>query len=77
MATQTYVHSMTSILGADDKCSACGTYGSLAREPAMFTTKSDSPQGRGSPGDLVKEFIEDTRGEIKKEKQTLKKGHKI
>lgn len=76
MATQTYVHSMSTMLGQDDKCSACGSRGSLVREPAIFTTKSDLAGHKGKPGDLVNEFISDTKEAVSKEKQVLKKGYK-
>jgi len=72
MSAQTYVHSMDSILGRADKCKACGAAGSLTREPSLFTTKSDRPKIKKKTGDLVKEFIEEAKESVSKEKEIYK-----
>ena len=77
MSTQTYVHSMNSMLGHGDKCKNCGFTGALVREPALFTTKPDLARHKGRPGDLVKEFIEETKESVSQEKKSLKKGQDI
>lgn len=77
MSTQTYVHSMSSMLGHGDKCEACGLTGGLVREPAAFTTKADLSRLKSKPGDLVKEFIEETKESVSKEKESYKKGQDI
>ena len=70
MSTQTYVHSMSSMLGH-------GLTGGLVREPAAFTTKADLSRLKSKPGDLVKEFIEETKESVSKEKESYKKGQDI
>mgnify|MGYP003126101504 FL=1 len=47
------------------------------REPALFTTKTDLARHKGRPGDLVKEFIEETKESVSQEKKSLKKGQDI
>ena len=77
MSTQTYVHSMSSVLDHTDKCRNCGFAGALVREPALFTTKSDLSKLKGKPGDVVKEFIEEAKESVSREKESLKRGEDV
>ncbi len=49
----------------------CGSQGSLKRVPSLpFRVSVD--RGEQKPGEVVKEFIEDTRREIEEEKRKMK-----
>ena len=54
------------------KCIVCGLEGGLKRLPS-FSFSISKPNGNGK---LVKEFIENTRGDIEQEKQNLKQDYK-
>ena len=49
----------------------CGSEGSLKRVPSLPFRVSIN-QGSQKPGEVVREFIEDTRREIEEEKRSMK-----
>ena len=65
------VHSIKEKL---EDCEECQTEGVLQRIPSipLILKKNENEEGR-KPGSLVKEFIEDAKGELKKDKTELSK----
>jgi predicted nucleic acid-binding Zn ribbon protein len=61
-------HSIDDIL---TDCSTCHASGSLIRVPSQFFDYRVKEKGN-KPGQIVKEYIEETREEIKKEKNKRK-----
>lgn len=64
------VHSMQEKL---KDCSECGTIDSLVRVPSFSFTLGKNIDDDSSSGQRVKDFIEDSRAELKKEMKSLKK----
>ena len=51
----------------------CELEGKLRRLPSNFSTQYKKQEKKQKVGSLVKDFIEDTRDDLKKEKETLRK----
>jgi putative FmdB family regulatory protein len=54
-------------------CDECGTDGSLFRIPSTSFT-ANMPSKDDKPGQIVKDFIEEAREEVQKEKERMKEG---
>jgi len=54
-------------------CDECGTDGSLFRIPSASFT-ANMPSKDDKPGQIVKDFIEEAREEVQKEKERMKEG---
>lgn len=67
------VHSMKERLS---DCEECGKTNILKRIPSILNIKKQTTGNSGKPGEKVKAFIEETRAEVKKEKQNMKKEKK-
>ena len=54
-------------------CDACQTKDSLKRIPSSFRLihKDSSPENISAAGDLVKEYIQETKKDIKKQKEDM------
>ena len=59
-----------------EKCELCTVEGTIQRIPSTFNSQITKKHGKKKVGEIVKTFIEESREEIKKEKERMKRGHK-
>lgn len=70
--TFTAFHGMTEVL---EKCKVCEVDGTVFRVPSIFSLFNNNTLQK--PGELVKEYIENTKQDILEQKQTLTKDYKV
>ena len=56
-----------------EECALCTTEGALQRVPSAFSSHVTKKQGKKRAGEVVKAFIEDSRKEIEREKEDMKR----
>lgn len=64
----TVSHSMTETM---EYCDVCETIGTLVRRPSMFSSPKNESEQKEKPGSYVKEFIEDAKKDLNKQKEEL------
>ncbi len=59
-----------------EECELCTTEGALQRVPSAFNSQITKGHGKKKAGEVVKAFIEESREEVKKEKEKMKREYK-
>jgi hypothetical protein len=59
-----------------ENCELCTAEGTIQRVPSTFNSQITKKHGKKKVGEIVKTFIEESREEIKKEKEKMKREQK-